>query len=375
METTSKFFQNWGKRFFKATLIVLLIVPFYLGLSGINSRAYAAPRKSQLAKGNAITDPAAILRYSLPIDNDAVRQLQGDIEDISNQLRSKRWNSVKQDVSSAIKIANRKKERLLAGIPDERQAEAEKLVAAIDTELTQLQEAVEARDKDRVTTQRRELLDRVTTLEELMVTAFPFEVPEEYSNLPQLKGRATVEMKTSKGAIAIIADGYSAPINAGNFVDLVQRGFYDGLEFIPGQDFVRQVGDPPGKEEGFIDPKTKEYRAIPLEVLIQGEEEPLYEITLEDAGYYLEPLALPFSAYGAVALARPGDDPNGGSSQVFFFLFDTELTPPGFNLLDGRYSVFGYVVEGKEVLDKLKAGDKVISAKVVRGSENLVQPS
>ena len=135
-----------------------------------------------------------------------------------------------------------------------------------------------------------------------------------------------------------------------------------------------QTGDPPGPEEGFIDPKTDQYRAVPLEVLVSGDSKPVYGVTLEDAGRYLDQPALPFSAYGAVAMARPSDDPNGGSSQFFFFLFDTELTPPGFNLMDGRYSVLGYVVEGKEVLEELTEGDKIVSAKVVNGVDKLVEP-
>jgi cyclophilin family peptidyl-prolyl cis-trans isomerase len=73
-------------------------------------------------------------------------------------------------------------------------------------------------------------------------------------------------------------------------------------------------------------------------------------------------------------MARPGDDPNGGSSQFFFFLFEPELTPAGLNLLDGRYAVFGYVTENKEVLEKIKVGDKIISARVVEGLEHLVEP-
>jgi peptidylprolyl isomerase len=36
--------------------------------------------------------------------------------------------------------------------------------------------------------------------------------------------------------------------------------------------------------------------------------------------------------------------------------------------------VFGYVVEGQEVLEKIKEGDKIESAKVIEGAENLVQP-
>ncbi len=204
---------------------------------------------------------------------------------------------------------------------------------------------------------------------------FPYEVPDEYSNLHQLKGRATVQMTTNKGDITIIVDGYSAPVTAGNFVDLVQRGFYNGLEFIRAEEsYVLQTGDPPGPEQGFVDPATGKYRAIPLEVLVKGDPTPTYGITLEQAGRYRDEPVLPFSAFGAVAMARPEFEPNGGSSQFFFFLFEPELTPAGRNLLDGRYSVFGYVTEGKEVLEKLKEGDKIESAKVIQGSENLVQP-
>ncbi|MGL4498048.1 MAG: peptidylprolyl isomerase, partial [Planktothrix sp.] len=83
----------------------------------------------------------------------------------------------------------------------------------------------------------------------------------------------------------------------------------------------------------------------------------------------------PFSAFGTLALARPEAIPDGGSSQVFFFLFEPELTPAGLNLLDGRYAVFGYVTEGKEVLEELRKGDVIESAKVIRGADNLVQPS
>jgi peptidylprolyl isomerase len=182
-------------------------------------------------------------------------------------------------------------------------------------------------------------------------------------------------MSTEKGDMTVVVDGYSAPVTAGNFVDLVQRGFYDGLEITRAEDFyVVQAGDPPGPEEGFIDPETGEYRAIPMEIKVRGEEQPIYGSTLEEIGRYREQPVLPFSAYGAVAMARPGNDPNGGSSQFFFFKFDREVTPPGYNLMDGRYTVFGYVVENKEVLEKLKEGDVIKSAKVVEGEENLVEP-
>jgi cyclophilin family peptidyl-prolyl cis-trans isomerase len=325
--------------------------------------------------GNAITDGKALLRYALPIENQPVRDIQASLEDIAEQLRGKRWSPISRDVTKAAVILSDRTDKILADIPDDKKSQAEALIAQMNDGIASMREAVEAKDKENIWTERGKLLDQVGELEELMLQGFPFEVPSEYSHLPQLKGRATVEMTTNKGPLTVVVDGYSAPVTAGNFVDLVERGFYDGLEFIRAEEsYVLQIGDPPGSEEGFIDPKTGEYRAIPLEVLVRGDSEPIYGITLEDAGRYRDEPVLPFSAYGAVAMARPGLDPDGGSSQFFFFLFEPELTPAGRNLLDGRYAVFGYLVEGKDVLEKLKEGDVIESAKVVKGAENLVEP-
>jgi peptidylprolyl isomerase len=304
-----------------------------------------------------------------------VRQLQGAIEDIAKHLRAKRWTPIQKDVREANYALNVRGKDILAAVPDNLRPQGEKVFNQVKGLMLQLDEAVEAKDREAIAELRSELLAQITDLEELMIAGFPLTVPERYANLPQLKGRATVDIETTQGTITAIVDGYSAPVNGGNFVDLVQRGFYDGLPFIRSEDkFVLQTGDPLGPEEGFIDPQTKQYRAIPLEVLLKGEKEPIYGMTLEDAGIYLPDLALPFNSFGAVALARPDTDPNGGSSQFFFFKFDNELTPPGFNLMDGRYSVFGYVVKGQEVLENLTEKDKIISAKVTAGAENLVQP-
>jgi peptidylprolyl isomerase len=352
-------------RSFCSFLLTFILLSF--SLIGWQPQARAV-----LAQGDAIVDPQAILRYALPIDNDSVRKLQADIEDISNQLRGKRWSNIKRDLKDASFQLSVRRSKLLATVPESLQPQGEELLDKLTVGVEELKEIVEGKDREAVYLKRRELLDLVTQLEESMVVGFPFEVPEEYANLPQLLGRATIEMKTNKGDLEIVVDGYSAPVNGGNFVDLVQQGFYDGLDFNRAEDYyILQAGDPPGEEDGFIDPKTGEYRAIPLEVLVQGESEPIYGVTLEDLGRYLDRPAIPFNAYGAIALARPADDPNGGSSQFFFFKFDNEITPPGYNLMDGRYSVFGYLVEGKEVLEELTAGDKIISAKVIDGIENL----
>jgi peptidylprolyl isomerase len=364
------------KRWLRTGIVALMLLSLSLGLSGAwwDGGDNTPKRESSLPAGNAITDGKALLRYALPIDNSEVRKLQQSLEVIATQVRGKRWGPIAGDIKKASTILNLKESNILESVPPQRQAEAQELLDQVKDGLVILREAQEVKDGEKLLEIRAELLQNIGQLEELMITEFPFEVPAEFANLPQLKGRATVEIKTNKGTMIMVADGYSAPVTAGNFIDLVERGFYDGLAFVPSEDYVLQVGDPPGKEVGFIDPKTNEYRAIPLEILVRGDVEPTYHYTLEEIGRYRDQPVLPFSAYGTVALARPEVEADGGSSQIFFFLFEPELTPAGLNLLDGRYGAFGYVVEGKEVLRQLKQGDVVESAKVIAGAENLVQP-
>ncbi|MEA5513363.1 peptidylprolyl isomerase [Nodularia sp. UHCC 0506] len=363
---------NILKSWLKNSLTAILLLTIFLGIS---TAGWTPPMNAALPSGNAITEGKALLRYALPIENKQVRRLQASLEDIATQLRAnRRWGAMSSDLKTASRILDQPNQ-ILASVPEERQPQAKTWISELKSGVDSLQEAVKVKDKEQILEGRNKLLDIVTQLEESMVTEFPFKVPSEYNNLPQLKGRATVAMKTNKGDLTMVVDGYSAPVTAGNFVDLVQRGFYNGLEFIRSEEsYVLQTGDPPGKEVGFIDPKTGKYRAVPLEVLVEGDEEPTYGITLEEAGRYLDMPVLPFSSFGALAMARPETEANGGSSQFFFFLFEPELTPAGRNLLDGRYAVFGYLTEGKEILDKLKEGDKIESATVIQGIENLVEP-
>lgn len=376
MVNLHNFVINTCKRLLKTGILALLLFTLSIGISAAWwNGGITKTRQSRLPQGDPITDGRALLRYALPMENEPVRKIQSSLEDISNRLRGKRWTSVISDVATASRILSISKPKLLASVPESKQSEAEAIIARLDQGIINIKEVAEAKDGEQVLEQRAELLTLVGQLEQLMVVGFPFEVPSEFSNLPQLKGRATIEMETDKGSLTLVVDGYSAPITAGNFVDLVHRGFYDGLEFIRSeQSYVLQAGDPPGPEVGFIDPDSGKYRNIPLEILVQGDHEPIYSFTLEEIGRFREQPVLPFSAYGTVAMARPETENDGGSSQFFFFLFQPELTPAGINLLDGRYTVFGYVVAGKKVLEQLGKGDKIISAKVVAGLENIVEP-
>jgi len=191
---------------------------------------------------------------------------------------------------------------------------------------------------------------------------------EMSNNLPQLEGTAKVELQVNGSPILIEVNGTEAPTTAGNFIDLIERGVYEGVVFhrvIPG--FVAQGGDPKGKDpnyrgqlgtNGFIDPDTGSERRIPLEIKLDGDEQPTYsKAKLPGSKVVLK------HDRGAVAMARSGM-PDSASSQFYIAFEDLPS-------LDGDYAVFGKVVEGMEVVDKIKQGDRIESAKVTEGLDNL----
>ena len=196
------------------------------------------------------------------------------------------------------------------------------------------------------------------------------------ASTPCLQGTALVALETSKGTVKISVDGKDAPLTAGNFVDLVRRGVYNGTVFhrvvrepIP---FVVQGGDPQSADAkvpadllgtgSFIDPGTGQPRLIPLELFLQGDASPRYGQIAAGPGQQSK-LKLQHQR-GALAMAR-SEDPNSASAQFYIAL---RALPE----LDGRYAVFGRVTSGMEVVDRITQGDKLISAKLVQGG-TLVQ--
>ena len=172
-----------------------------------------------------------------------------------------------------------------------------------------------------------------------------------------------------------------APVTGGNFIALVGKGFYNNMNIQRSDGFVVQTGDPKGEADGYVGTPSKSVGAgkngehlIPLEIFIKGDKSPIYETNFEDEGRGGEATVLPFSSYSAMEWAREEYSPNTGSSQFFWLLFDSDLTPAGNNVLNGRYPVFGYVVEGADFLRDTKEGDIIVSAKVTEGANNLVQP-
>ncbi len=330
------------------------------------------PAWAFLPPGNAVTDPAAILRDALPIESADLQKLQHQLESTSDDLRAKRWGALAGSVRRTQSLLGIRGAAITASLPP---ADRESSVAALSTLAEQLQtlaSAADQQDRDGVLAARRAALATIGDLEALLVGPFPFEIPDEFADLPRLLGRATVELTTTKGVLTAVVDGYNAPLTAGAFVDLVQRGFYDGLPFNRAEDFyVLQTGDPAGAAKGFIDPKTKAERQVPLEIRVPGEDAPFYNQTFEDLGLFKGTPVLPFATKGTLGWAHSDEALNDGSSQFFLFLFEAELTPAGLNLIDGRYAAFGYVVDGFDVLQELSADDGIVKARVIEGADNL----
>lgn len=199
------------------------------------------------------------------------------------------------------------------------------------------------------------------------------------TQLPQLQGTATVVLRVKGAPITIEIDGINAPFTAGNFVDLVNRGVYNGLAFhrvvrAP-QPFVVQGGDPQSKDPSFpaerlgtgafVDPATSQPRYIPLEIKPVGANKPIYHQPLRGAGSSGSPQLK--HTRSAVAMAR-SSLPDSASSQFYITLADQSF-------LDGDYAVFGYVIQGMDVVDQIQQGDRIESAEVTKGLENLISSS
>ena len=336
-----------------------------------------------------------------------MRDLQKSIEDIRTNVQSKRKAAALDDLKKARGSINTKESKMTASCRDAKVCSD--ILGSMKEKLETLEVPLKASaDSLNGSEQEREALDKsyaiqdtiqqqLTTLQEQMIPkGYVTPVPSDYDDLPQLKGRATVELVLKKAdgekfdiegtlfkeaKMKMIIDGYNAPVTGGNFIDLVQKGFYNNMDVQRSDGFVVQTGDPKGEAEGYVGTPSKSVgtgkhgeRLIPLEIFAKGDKGPFYESSIEDEGRGGEATTLPFSSYGAMGWAREEYDANTGSSQFFWLLFDSDLTPAGKNVLDGRYPVFGYVVEGADFLRDTKEGDIIVSAKVTDGADNLVQP-
>ena len=135
------------------------------------------------------------------------------------------------------------------------------------------------------------------------------------------------QFETDRGPIRVELAADKAPLTVANFVNLAQRGFYDGLKFHRViTDFMIQGGCPQGTGTGG----------------------PGYKFEDEtNNGLRHE--------RGVLSMANAGPGTNG--SQFF-------ITHVPCGWLDGKHTVFGKVIEGQDVVDAVKQGDTIKSLKI-----------
>lgn len=201
-----------------------------------------------------------------------------------------------------------------------------------------------AKDAGVLSTYGKELEPTVKEYKELWVKEKAIRDAEEKADdLPRVK------IATTKGDIVVELFENEAPDTVGNFINLVEKGFYDNLSFHRVlKNFMAQGGDPKGDGSGG----------------------PGYQIYCE---CYKPDTRRHFQ--GSLSMAHAGRD-TGGSQ--FFLTF--KQTPH----LNNKHTCFGRVIEGMDVLAKLQrrdpqgatppAPDSIIKAEVVRKRDHAYQP-
>ena len=169
----------------------------------------------------------------------------------------------------------------------------------------------------------------------------------------QPTGEEVAVFTTSKGVIRAQLAGKDAPIHVGNFVELAQKGFYDGLKFhryVPG--FVIQGGCPHTRDMTPEDVAAGRRGATGMPGTggpghrIKGEWDVNPNNSHED---------------GALAMAR-SSMPDSAGSQFYFCLGPQHG-------LDFNYTVFGQAIEGMDVIAALRAGDVIESVTIENAAE------
>ena len=144
-------------------------------------------------------------------------------------------------------------------------------------------------------------------------------------------------IQTDKGSIEIELHADKTPMTVANFVNLAQRGYYDGIVFHRViANFMIQGGDPTGTGRGG----------------------PGYQFGDEFDN------SLGHDGPGVLSMANAGPGTNGSQ-----FFITHNATPH----LNGNHSVFGRVVSGQDVVDSIAQGDKMVSVKIEGDTADLLE--
>lgn len=144
-----------------------------------------------------------------------------------------------------------------------------------------------------------------------------------------------------RGNIVIRLYSKDAPKACAHIMQLARQGFYDGQRFFrvtrSPRPYIAQVGDP-GSKNGVDDPNLGNFSTG-------------VRIPYEDSGH-------PNKKYAVGLAALLSKDRDSGDCQFYIVLGE------GNKFLDGSYTVFGDVISGSDVVDRLEKGDRITSVTV-----------
>ena len=174
------------------------------------------------------------------------------------------------------------------------------------------------------------------------------------------KGNKIVHFKTSKGDFEVKLFGKDYPVTVSNFLENINNNIYKNKKFYkiinyPQIKFIHGGVNP--ENEFYIEQNqtlNKTSASIPLEIKFKEEIKPRYNYQIKNPNE-TENLVNTFER-GSIAMVKTSK--NNSSSTEFFFV--TNKIPE----IDGRYSIFGKIIKGLDVVDKIKNDDLIMEVKI-----------
>ena len=175
-----------------------------------------------------------------------------------------------------------------------------------------------------------------------------------------VQNNKVVNFKTSKGDFEVKLFGKDNPVTVSNFLENIDNNIYVNQKFykiinFPQISFIHGGVNPENKL--YIEGKqnlNEKSPSIPLEIKFKEEIKPRYNYQIKNPNE-TENLVNTFEN-GSIAMIKSGK--NKSSSTEFFFV--TSKIPE----LDGRYSIFGKIINGLDVLEKINKEDFINEVKI-----------
>ena len=176
-----------------------------------------------------------------------------------------------------------------------------------------------------------------------------------------IQSNKIIYFKTTKGDFEVELFGKDNPVTVSNFLENIDNGIYTNQKFYkiinyPQISFIHGGVNPENKL--YIERNqnlNKTSPSIPLEIKFKEESKPRYNYQIKNPNE-IENLVNTFEN-GSIAMVKSGK--NKSSSTEFFFV--TSKIPE----LDGRYSIFGKIIKGLDVLKKINKEDYIKAVEII----------